>query len=265
MLRRIFTSLTLACCVLTAPAKAEDAREAGASFVDRFEHLDTARWRASDGWTNGDHQNCMWSAANVKVGRLAELSLADQPNKLRSYTCAELQTLALYGYGAYEVRLRAAPGPGMNTAFFTYTGPPHGRPHDEIDFEFLGKAPRGVQANYFRAGKSHERFVAFDYDATATTNTYAFVWLPDSIRWFANGKLIHEVRRGADVELPAQAQHLYISLWNGSAGLDAWLGHFSYPGTPLVATYEYVAFTRMGEACQFPESIVCRAPGIFAR
>jgi endo-1,3-1,4-beta-glycanase ExoK len=266
MLRCAILLLVLLPGAALAQGTAAETDKTGASFVDRFATFDEARWYVSNGWSNGPHQNCTWSAANVQVANSLQLTLNDHPGADRPFTCGEIQTREFFGYGAYEVRLRATPGPGTVTAFFTYTGPPHGdgRPHDEIDFEFLGKTQRGVFLNYFVSGRSHEQAVPFDFDATATTNDYAFVWLPDSIRWFANGRLVREVKRDSGQPLPSQAQKLYLSIWNGiGANQDAWLGRFTYPGHPLVANYEYVAFTRMGEACQFPTSIVCAKPDVF--
>jgi endo-1,3-1,4-beta-glycanase ExoK len=268
MLLRVVTLLAVVSWSAATQVSAQDPFRPGPSFVDRFDRLDKSRWLVSDGWSNGAYQNCTWLRANVKIGPFAALSLDDRANSLRKFACAELQTMSFYSYGAYEVRLRAVAGPGIVTAFFTYTGGPHapGRPHDEIDFEFLGKSRRGVDLNYFLAGKTHAKAVALDFDATAEMNNYAFVWLPDSIRWFANGKLIREVRKSDGVEIPAQSQKLYISLWTGTGSdQEAWLGTFRYAGTPLVATYEYVAFTKMHDACQFPESIVCSNPDLFAR
>ena len=39
------------------------------SFLDDFDRFDLKRWYVSDGWANGDHQNCTWSKR--------QLSLAD--------------------------------------------------------------------------------------------------------------------------------------------------------------------------------------------
>ena len=267
MLLRVVTLLAVVSWSATTQVNAQDPFRPSPSFVDRFDRLDEARWLVSDGWSNGPYMNCTWLRANVKIGPFAQLSLDDRANSLRRFACAELQTTTFYGYGAYEVRLRAVASPGIVTAFFTYTGPPHsGRPHDEIDFEFLGKSQRGVDLNYFRAGQTHAKAVPLDFDATAAMNTYAFVWLPNSIRWFANGKLIREVRKSDGAEIPSQTQKLYISLWAGTgAGMEAWLATFRYGGTPLVATYEYVAFTKMHDGCQFPQSIVCSNPDLFTR
>ena len=46
--------------------------------------------------------------------------------------------------------------------------------------------------------------------------------------------------------------------WRQAPSTNNWLGKFSYPDTPLVASYAYIAYTKLGEDCQFPESIVCK-------
>src|SRR3546814_5031761 len=66
-------------------------------------------------------------------------------------------------------------------------------PHDEIDFEFLGKSPRQVQVNYYTARKGgHETMIDLGFDASEDFHTYAFEWRPDSIRWFVDGRQVHE-------------------------------------------------------------------------
>ncbi len=51
--------------------------------------------------------------------------------------------------------MKAATGSGLNSAFFTYIGPTDKKPHDEIDFEVLGKNTGKVQTEpvYFRQGR----------------------------------------------------------------------------------------------------------------
>src|SRR3546814_9681975 len=70
----------------------------------------------------------------------------------RRFASGEYQSRRFFGYGRFEARLKAIAAPGIVTGFFTYTGPSFdGDPHDEIDFEFLGKSPRQVQVNYYRS------------------------------------------------------------------------------------------------------------------
>jgi endo-1,3-1,4-beta-glycanase ExoK len=249
----------------TAPfdtaGRAEDAIVIGSSFVEKFSEFDSTRWYVSDGWSNGAYQGCTWSKRNVKFETGAvELLLTSNPTPERPFRCAELQTRQFFGYGTYEVRMRAAAAPGLVTAFFTYTGPPHGsRPHDEIDFEFLGKDRGSVQLNYYVDGVGkHEHYAALGFDGAQEVNDYAFEWLPHALRWFINGRLVHEVTARPGEVLPSRPGKIYLSIWNG-AGQDtvAWLGAFEFPGKPLVARYELVAFTAAGMPCQFPTSIVC--------
>lgn len=244
-------------------ASSGTAGAAGRSFVEDFNTLDAQRWTVSNGWTNGDHQGCTWSAHNVAVedGRTT-LLLDDRASRERPFSCAEIQTKDVYGYGTYEVRLRAAPGPGTVTAFFTYNGPGLGlgAPHDEIDFEFLGKDPSSVQLNYYADGKGgHEHFAKLSSDASTTVHDYAFEWLPDKIRWFIDGKLVHEEKPKDGVPFPTHPGRIMISLWNGtSPSTLEWLGQFAYPGKPLAAIYERLSFTAAGEPCQYAASVVCR-------
>jgi endo-1,3-1,4-beta-glycanase ExoK len=257
----LLPALLLAPTLLASAAQAQQAE--GKSFVENFSKLSEQRWYISDGWTNGPHQNCTWQKRNVHVSLHGlSLELTDNAVKTTPYSCAEIQTRAVFGYGTYETRVRAVGAPGVVTALFSYVGPSavSKLPHDEIDFEFLGKDKHAVQLNYFSNGKGgHEYMARFDFDASATFNDYAFEWLPDRIRWFINGKLVHEVHAKAGERFPAQPSKIFLSLWNGVGdNMNQWLGKFVYPGQPLVATYEYVAFTKLGEPCQFPKSIVCQ-------
>jgi len=245
-------------CII--PLSAAVAAE-GTSFVDRFKTIDGKRWQVSDGWVNGDWHGCRWSKQNLRLveGGL-ELSLTDTPRGDRAYTCGELMSRPMYGYGTFEVRMMpAALNPGIVSAFFTYTGQAHGNPQDEIDFEFVSTRPRSVDATYHAKNSGPQGFAApLDFDPRAGMNDYAFHWTPDKIAWYVNGKLIREAKRVEGKPFTTLPGKLYISLWSGGDGLNAWLGKFSYPGVPLVARYEYIAYTKLGDDCQFPQSIVCK-------
>jgi len=240
------------------PEKAADAK--GRSFVDEFNGIDRQRWFASHGWSNGPHQGCGWSRKNVRiVDGVLELVLSEDPDSEFRFACGELQSRAFYGYGTYEVRMQAAAAPGTVSAFFNYTGSPHGKPHDEIDFEVLGKDTKRVQLNYYVGGSGkHETFPDLGFDSSTRMADYAFQWLPDTLRWYIDGKLVREEKASSDRPIPEHSTKLYISLWNGSGpNMEMWLKPFVYPGQPLIARYERLAFTAAGEACQFPTSIVC--------
>jgi endo-1,3-1,4-beta-glycanase ExoK len=228
------------------------------SFFEGFDRLDPDRWFVSDGWNNGAWQGCTWSARNLQVaGGVLTLAIDDTPARERAYSCAEVQTRAVYGYGLYEARIRGAGGAGTNTAMFTYTGSRSGEPNDEIDFEFIGKSPTRIWTNYWRDGADHGQTAQLNADGTRAFVTYAFDWRADSLRYYVNGRLARVV--GPD-NLPRPAQKLILSLWIERGTTQAWLGRFAYPGRPVTAAIDWIAYTRPGERCRFPQSISC-APG----
>ncbi|MXN53420.1 family 16 glycosylhydrolase [Shinella sp. AETb1-6] len=247
-------SALLSMLCTTVPAAAQDGAN-GTSFVEEFDRLDTARWYVSDGWNNGAHQNCTWSKDQVQVegGKLL-LSFDAKPAGERQYSCGEVQTRKRYGYGTYEVRMKTATGSGLNSAFFTYIGPTDKKPHDEIDFEVLGKDTNRVQLNQYIAGKGgNEKLVPVPGGADNGFNDYAFVWQKQSLRYYVNGALAHEVTDPK--KLPNHAQKIFLSLW-GTDTLSDWMGRFAFSG-PARLEVERLAFTAEGEPCQFDGSVAC--------
>jgi len=259
---RLVSLLAVAGGCLSLSSTAGAATEMGKSFVDTFESFDRERWYISHGWSNGPHQSCAWFNRNVKLLSSKEvmLSLTDETLLDRKYTCAEIQTTDKYGYGTYEVRMRPAKASGTVSAFFTYVGAnTETKGQDEIDIEFLGKDTHAVQLNYYVNGDGdHAKIVQLGFDASTRIESYAYEWLPDSIRWFINGKLVHEVKAEPGKPLPTRAGKIFISMWSGAgADTENWLGPFKYPGKALTAIYGRIAFTAAGEPCQFEGSVVC--------
>ncbi|WP_232204266.1 glycoside hydrolase family 16 protein [Roseobacter sp. CCS2] len=228
----------------------------GVSFFDDFETIDETLWGISDGWVNGDWQNCLWSGDNVAVQNgILLLDFAIQPNEKRDYTCGEIQSRHVYGYGTYEARFRTAAGTGLNAAFFTYIGPQHGKRHDEIDFEVLTRDTTAVSLNtYVDSAPKNGKRVPLPQPADDGFITYSFVWEPDGIRWYVDGVMMHETPPGA--VLPENEQKIYASFW-GSDSFPNWMGPFAEPETNLTMQVDWIAFTALGEACKFPASIVC--------
>lgn len=233
------------------PAAAQDT----ASFRDDFNAFSNNLWGISSGWANGDHQNCMWSNQVVKVERgYLFIGFSDEPLGDRDYTCGEVQSRQHYGYGTYEARLRTPYGSGLNAAFFTYTGPHHGDPHDEIDFEILTKNTSQVHLNTYISGEPHHGKTAQISGAANTGfHTYSFIWENDRVRWFIDGRLVHE----AGPPLPQHPQKIILSLW-ASDTLTDWMGRFRMPRRqPVTMVVDWVAYTRLGEGCRFEASVLC--------
>ena len=227
------------------------------AFSDRFEQISRNSWYVSNGWTNGPHQSCEWrpdALATTSNGLMLELS--DRGGKLRPIGCGELHTNKLYTYGLYEARMRSAAGSGLNTAFFTYTGAPESKEHNEIDFEFLGKDPHFVQVNYFIADEvKHGYMVPLGFDASKAFHDYAFDWEPTKITWYVDGKPVHETETGA--AMPTIGSHIFFSLWSNSPNLDDWMGHFTYTA-PVTGEVAWVSYTPPGQKCIFPHSMTCQ-------
>ena len=248
--------LLLTACEIFASCLAANAAEDG-GFISVFTALDQNRWRVADGYVDGDYQACQWRADHVSTARGdLELRLSDQGGRLRAIGCAEVSTSKRFGYGLYEARLRSAAGSGLNTGFFTYVGPPNGVPEwDEIDFEFLGKAPRTVSINHFTNGKAEgARVVQLGFDASKEFHNYAFEWMPNKIRWYVDGKIISETPAGS--QIPRNPGALCLSLWSGAKAENAWMGPFQYAGT-ATAEVAWAAYTPPGAPCKFPESLRC--------
>lgn len=235
--------LLYACLCATALLPVAHARADDISFYSLFPSLDLKTWTISDGWTNGSHQSCEWRKDAISVsGNDLQFTLSNKGGQIRKYGCGEMHTNALSSYGLYETRMRSAAGSGLNTAFFTYVGPPTGTPQwDEIDFEFLGKDPHTVQLNYYTNGKPLDgTIIQLGFDAAREFHNYSFDWEPNKITWYVDGKAVHETPAGAN--LPSHPGRIYLSLWSGSDSEDTWLGHFDYK-LPTIAYYSWVKYT----------------------
>jgi endo-1,3-1,4-beta-glycanase ExoK len=230
--------LYLLACLFSVPASAADI-----PFFLPYPKIDTGRWQISNGWSNGSYMSCEWRADAVTVhDDNLLLTLSDRGDKLRPYACPEIHTKSTSGYGTYSARIRTAAGSGLNTTFFTYVGPGVGAAiHDEIDFEFLGKDTHSVQLNYYVDGKPQDgTIIQLDFDASAAFHDYSFTWETSKIRWYVDGKLVHETKENSP--LPSHPGRIYLSLWSGSKEEDDWLGKFTYTA-PISAEFSSVKYT----------------------
>jgi endo-1,3-1,4-beta-glycanase ExoK len=127
----------IALAAMAGAAVAADGQAAG--FVEKFDTLDRARWFVSDGWSNGDYAVNDWRASQVRADRGLTLMLARNPAVAKGFSSGEVQSKTTYLHGYYEARFRAAPGSGVVTGFFTYTGPAFKTVWNEIDVEIIGR------------------------------------------------------------------------------------------------------------------------------
>ena len=194
------------------------------------------------------------------------LVVNDQRTTQRSFSCAEVQSRGFHGYGTYEVRMRSAAAGGVLSAFFIYAPASNGKSHEQISIEFVGRDPGTVLVNYNVGAGNRARSIALDFDGSKSVNSYAFQWTPEAIRWFVNGRLVHEVKAVSGEALPSRPGKIVMTSWKGTdADQQAWLGPFEYAGRPIVATIEHVAFTPLDSPCQFPTSVVCSSQSANSR
>ncbi|MEP7210057.1 MAG: family 16 glycosylhydrolase [Alphaproteobacteria bacterium] len=184
---------------------------------------------------------------NIHYGRDGA-TLVIHKTRMRSlhYAGAELQRKGFYGYGRYEGIVRAPTGSGLVSSFFTHTSGQFGDPHDEIDIEFLGRDTHQLHINYFKDGiPAGSYYAPLDFDTSKAFHLYAFEWAPDSIKWYADGRLVHEVH-GPAARVPRAAGRVIMNLWSGGPASGNWLGPSQFKNNSSVV-YRCVSHVPLGE------------------
>jgi len=212
------------------------------AFTDPLNSHNEDLWHKADGWTNGDPFACGFRADHITFsGGVMTLKLDDAgcPGGCSgaAYASGEYRSNGFYQYGTYTVEMKAAASNGIVSSFFIYVD----SPHDEIDIEILGKDPTKIQVNYFTNDiGGHEASIELGFDASADFHTYAIEWMPDAIKWYVDGVLVHTANESSG-ELPSTPGQIMMNFWPGTDSVNAWLGDFSY-SAPLQAQYSSISF-----------------------
>ncbi|HYD88947.1 MAG TPA: family 16 glycosylhydrolase [Vitreimonas sp.] len=216
-------AVLLSMCLAIGLAGQAFAQERRPAFTDPLTTIDESRWRVADGWSNGEWTANDWRRSQIRaVPGGTEIVLARSRDGEKRYSSGELQSEEVYRYGYFETRMRVPRGSGLVTGFFTYTRPAAENTWDEIDIEILGRDTRSIQFTYFRRGERNITTLPLPFDAAEAQHTYGFEWTPRAIRWYVDGRLMHE-ENGANGALPQAPQRLYLHLWNTETLTD-WLG-----------------------------------------
>ena len=158
------------------------------------------------------------------------------------YSGSEMRTRETYIYGRFEARMRAAPGSGLVSAFFTYSDLSYPQ-WNEIDVEILGRYRNEVQLNHIigQAGSEQHHVVrdTLAFNPHADFHAYAFSWYPDSVVWQVDGVRVHKSAQGVKGILN-KPQQIMLTLWASSA--DSWVGPFSASILPAYAFCDWVSF-----------------------
>ena len=228
------------CSCASSNTVAEEPKEESISNVT-FENGSSSLFECSDGWTNGNMFNVTWRAENCTFENGIMSLTIDKDSKAGTvpYSGAEYRSKDFYGYGRYEVRMKAIKNDGVVSSFFTYTGPYDGDPWDEIDIEILGKDTTKVQFNYYTNGTgNHEFMYDLGFDASQGFHTYGFDWQADSITWYVDGEPVYK----ATDNIPSTPGKIMMNTWPGT-GVDEWLNHYN-GNTPLTARYQWVTYDK---------------------
>lgn len=225
--------------LLVNPMQANAAGFDGDYFGIGLDYHESDKMEIADGWSNGGMFNCTWRAANVSFSNGC-MNLKIDRDSNGGYSGGEYRTKQTFGYGMYDVKLKAIKNDGVVTSFFTYTGPTDGTVWDEIDIEILGKDTTKVQFNYFTNGVGeHEYLYDLGFDASQDFHQYGFLWLPDRITWYVDGKEVYT----ANKDIPSTPGKIMMNVWPG-IGVDSWLNPYN-GAAPLTAQYDWASFTRV--------------------
>ena len=200
-----------------------------------------AKLQISNGYPNNAPFGCFWSSNCVQLkNERLYMSVAKGTNygrgRLYEYVGAECRTWAYYSYGFYSVSMKAAKCSGVISSFFTFTNQGG---WDEIDIEFLGKDTTGIQVNYYTNGVGgHEFWYELGFDGAEDFHEYAFLWLPDSITWYVDGKAIYR----ATEDIPTRQTQIMMNVWN-CEGVDEWSGKFDPTALPATAEYKWIGYS----------------------
>jgi len=161
------------------------------------------------------------------------------------FSGGEFQRLGRYGYGRYEAVLSAAEDHGAVSSFFVHTNGYYGDPHDEIDFEFVGRSPRQVHLNYIRHGADNSVTIPLWFDTAQADHLYAFEWAPNLIRWYVDGVKVHEVEAAtAKVPIPTTSARVIANIWAGAGKTAEWTGAPRFAHTS--AKYSCISHVPLG-------------------
>ncbi|MEM1147665.1 MAG: family 16 glycosylhydrolase [Pseudomonadota bacterium] len=219
-----------------------------AFFADLRAPFDPLVWKPNQHHNRdpGTHYGGPWRPENV-VQQADNLALVVRAgNSYQRPTMGGLRTHDRFSYGRYEAIMRPSGERGVVSAFFTYTGPSFGTPHDEVDIEFTGNRPNYIEFNYFDAGiRGAYQRVKLDFDASKRMRLYAFDWLPNEIVWYVEGKEVYRTPRDR-TDIPSHPSKVMISAWTGSKRVEKWTGRADF-GALSQADFACVSFTPLNE------------------
>jgi endo-1,3-1,4-beta-glycanase ExoK len=218
-------------------------------WVEAFRTLDPARWEVQlySFAANG----CAMRADQVQVANGAltlTVSPLDTVEEGKVCKAGEVGSRRFFQYGLFQVRMALPAVRGGVAAFYLMNRwQPEKWEHKEIDFEFIGNRPDEVQlTNHdFQQGgtvwKSAATRAKLCFDFSAAAHDYAILWTQASVRWYVDGRLLHEETQYVPHEPLQIRANIYLGAMD-DPGIAAWLGPFDKRSVPASATYSNIRY-----------------------
>lgn len=232
-------------------------------WQDDFATLDTRRWLVQ--LYTFDANGCNMRAENVKA-QDSVLTITVTPavdTTDRKWDGGDLGDQNYRSYGLFRTRMKPSKLMGSVSAFYLMNKwVEKAWEHKEIDIEFLGKSPTRIQltTHDFQDGgkvwKQDYEMVDLGFDFSEDFHEYAILWRPDSVFWFADGRLL----RRSGKYVPQVPLEMRMNFYLGNplqSGVVQWLGPVDTAGIPDSTLYDWVRFDRLDS---LPEAFRAWAP-----
>lgn len=193
---------------------------ASLEIVDDLSVSESDLWRLRDDTFSGNL--ALFRPSNFDLGGVkpAQIQLRKEDCGVRSYSSAALSSNLSFLYGRFEAVLKPSGVPGVVTGLFLHRD----SPRQEIDIEFVGKRPRQMITNvYYNPGTEGARFdygyrgspilVDLGFDATTAFHSYAIEWSPNVLRWYVDGRLVHQRANWEPTPIPHLPMRFHLNLW----------------------------------------------------
>jgi beta-glucanase (GH16 family) len=179
-----------------------------------------------------------------------------------------------FRYGRYEVRMKAPVASNFIHTMFTYRAPAY-LLWREIDIEIQAAPTNTFISNIIVAppgtrvwsGNIEDATTKYPYPAatggnmalpalntTTDFHTYAFEWLPDSVKWYVDGTLIRTKVNGVGknaLQVPKESTKIIMNLWvftsKNLGGGDPALNTY-----PIKAEYDWFRFYKWNNDTTYP-------------
>ena len=187
---------------------------------EKMEGLGNAHWIWRDDTFPSNLALFRPENVSIENDNCGVLSLRREDAYVRNYTSAAISSRQQYLYGKFEAEILPASVPGVITGMFLHRS----SPRQEIDIEFLGRDCRKMLANvYYNPGVEGTKYdygfrgtpvlIELGFDASENFHRYSIEWCQNCIRWFVDGRLVHERVNWEPTPIPHLPMQFPLNLW----------------------------------------------------